>query len=478
MIKNKITESFLIIFLAVILLYIFSILNFKGLNGNLKKINLFSDIIKVSDAKLASASILNSSTTNKSFNDPNAKNDSIIRAKNAENASIIDYSNDSTGFEKIILALYNTKKNGTKTRIAYFGDSEIEGDMLTSDLRNLLQNVFGGKGVGFVPITSITADYRLTIRHTFSDNWNIFSFHNNKNLSHPLGLSGYVFDAFIKSDSTIPKENCSWVKYSSTSRSFKNLDKFYKIRLFYGKSDNENFIDYKAGNKEELKKLSGSDAVNEVILNRETPVENVKINFYCKSNVDIYGCSFESDSGVFVDNYSFRGNSGLPLISIPTNVIKGFDNLLNYNLVVLQYGLNVIDPTSTDYGWYEQRFTKTVNYIKQQFPNASILIIGVSDFSYKNENNEMETAPSVPIFIEVQKRIAKKNQVTFFNLYDAMGGYNSMKTLVESDPALANKDYKHFNFRGSNKIASLLYKQLMKEYYKHEKENLGSDQNK
>lgn len=52
-------------------------------------------------------------------------------------------------------------------RIAVFGDSFIEADIFTADLREMLQKRFGGCGVGFVTITSITNGYRPTVRHTF-----------------------------------------------------------------------------------------------------------------------------------------------------------------------------------------------------------------------------------------------------------------------------------------------------------------------
>ena len=41
-----------------------------------------------------------------------------------------------------------------------------------------------------------------------------------------------------------------------------------------------------------------------------------------------------------------------------------------------------------------------------------------------------------------------------------MGGSGSMTKWVEEEPVLANKDYTHFNFRGSKKVSDLLYKQL------------------
>ena len=42
-------------------------------------------------------------------------------------------------------------------RKAVFGDSFIEADIFTADLREMLQKRFGGCGVGFVTITSMTS---------------------------------------------------------------------------------------------------------------------------------------------------------------------------------------------------------------------------------------------------------------------------------------------------------------------------------
>jgi hypothetical protein len=54
-------------------------------------------------------------------------------------------------FAEKLHQLKTTKKG--KIRIAYFGDSMIEGDLLTQTLRKLLQKEFGGYGVGFFPFT-------------------------------------------------------------------------------------------------------------------------------------------------------------------------------------------------------------------------------------------------------------------------------------------------------------------------------------
>lgn len=49
-------------------------------------------------------------------------------------------------------------------RIAVFGDSFIEADIFTADLREMLQKRFGGCGVGFVTITSTIAKSKIPDR--------------------------------------------------------------------------------------------------------------------------------------------------------------------------------------------------------------------------------------------------------------------------------------------------------------------------
>lgn len=72
-------------------------------------------------------------------------------------------------FYEALLSLENDP--GRKVRIAYYGDSMTDGDLITQDLREHFQDRFGGGGVGFVPITSESAKSRASIVHQFSSDW-------------------------------------------------------------------------------------------------------------------------------------------------------------------------------------------------------------------------------------------------------------------------------------------------------------------
>jgi lysophospholipase L1-like esterase len=96
--------------------------------------------------------------------------------------------------------------------------------------------------------------------------------------------------------------------------------------------------------------------------------------------------------------------------------------------------------------------------------------VGVPDKGYKQDGQYI-TNPGVPYVVEAEKKVAENNGIAFWNLFEAMGGYNSMVKWADADTSLANKDYTHFNFRGASKVARLLFHEIDKEYKEYLKSN-------
>ncbi|MES2838640.1 MAG: hypothetical protein V4667_14010 [Bacteroidota bacterium] len=369
---------------------------------------------------------------------------------------LLDFVGDTaTGLTRFFEHLMRLKKEVPKIRIAYFGDSMIEGDLLTMDLRSIFQKKYGGEGVGMVAITSNTAPFRMTIKQTFSENFTNYSLLDTNANSKRVGITGFSSVPALNAD-TLNTDDNSWVSFSASN--FSRLDKFKKVKLFFGPSKAKNIVNLKFGAETKRFLLDGLKPVNELSIDTKS-AKSIQSNFSFKEAVSLYGMSFESDSGVFVDNYAVRGNSGLTLTKIPQSVLSGFNTYLNYDLIILHYGLNATNPAVKNYGWYEKGLENMVNHMKRSFPKSSFLLVSVNDKSYK-ENGEFVTDPSVLLIVEAQKRVAQKTKIAFFNLYEAMGGYNSMVKWATADTALANKDYTHLNRRGAAKVASMLYKEL------------------
>jgi hypothetical protein len=369
------------------------------------------------------------------------------------------------GLDSFLAALRQAKANGSQVRIAYFGDSMIEGDLITGDLRNSLQTEFGGTGVGYVPINSITAEFRGTIHQTFSDDWTEYSLVTPKlPTEYPLGISGHVFlpRAQASGDSTAGATGASWAEFQGGGP-FKAVRRFEQAQLFYGPGAARDEVLVTTNGHEVPHALNGSSAVNTMLLKPGTPARTMRLAFATHRPRPVYGVSFESPGGVVLDNFSFRGNSGMSLTRIPFKELAAFGRVLDYRLIILHYGVNVASARNPSYGWYARAMTRVVDRMQRAFPNASILIVGMSDKSSRIDS-EFQTDPSVPLLLAAQQQLARRNHAAFWNLFEAMGGENSMVSWVEDSPALANKDYTHVNYRGAHKIAGLLFDFLMQQY--------------
>jgi lysophospholipase L1-like esterase len=77
--------------------------------------------------------------------------------------------------------------------------------------------------------------------------------------------------------------------------------------------------------------------------------------------------------------------------------------------------------------------------------------------------------PVIPLILKAQEQIALENKILFWNMFEAMGGENSMAIFANSKPALANKDYTHLNFAGGRKLGLSLAGSFIHEVEKYEK---------
>lgn len=461
--KNYLHHSLILTFVVFILLFIFSSFNsqFNLFGYSFRKINITSDLTKepkFPPAELYADLMPEDTTIVKDKKTPKAKNE----LQNDEGSQLVFVYNGENTLNNFFTALKSTEEKKTITRIAYFGDSMIEGDLITQTFRDSLQKKFGGKGVGFVNITSVVSGFRRTIKHTFSGNWDAYNITQPKK-GKEYGLSGYVFSPThnIKADDTTNAfKNASWVAYQSVAYNAR-LNKFDEAYLYYGKTPKHASVQCEIDKNLSNFSLKGKNQVNELAVFKGKNVNNLTTKFAVDSNFNVYGMSFQSSSGVIVDNFSLRGNSGVSMSHIPGNVMREFNSFMHYDLVILQFGTNISDTSIKDYGWYKKAMMSVVNQIKTNMPTADVLIVSAADRSYKEET-DFTSIPSIPRLVNSQKQLAKENNIAFFNLYEAMGGYNSMITWVEK--GLANKDYTHVNGSGANRISNMLYRQLMEQY--------------
>ena len=354
-----------------------------------------------------------------------------------------DYSAKGNGLNAYIKAISSKKKN---LRIAFFGDSYIEGDIFTSDLRALLQDTLGGAGVGMVGATSITAGFRTTVKHKFSG-WSTSSLVDAGKKNHTQeGIMGMSF---------VPTGNAR-VEYTGVNKP--HLDTFHRATILYSLAEGQSKVACTInGDKTRTATLTASPRVQRYDI--DDTIARIQFNFEANEQLRIHGISLEDPEGVTLDNFSLRGTPGTSLRYIPEATLRQTDSLLGYDLIVLQYGLNVMSANVTKYTTYGKNMVETVEHIKRCFPRSSILLLSVGDRSMKKQG-AYATMPGVAAMVACQQSVCAQTGIVFWNLYEAMGGEGSMIHFVSTKPPKANKDYTHLNFAGGKHLAELLYRAL------------------
>lgn len=369
---------------------------------------------------------------------------------------IEDYS-DSTlrGMTSFYRALDELAVQPRPVRIAYFGDSFIEADILTADLREMLQKRYGGCGVGFVTITSMTSGFRPTVRHSFGG-WQSHSVMDSVFFDRSKqGVSGHYF---------IPNSG-AYVELRGQKTYASLLDTCQRASIFF----------YNRGEVSLSVRVNRGEAVNETFqpiddLQKMTVEGNIGSVRWAVEKADstlFYGLAMDGTSGITVDNFSLRGSSGLSLRSVPVWMMREFNEQRPYDLIILQFGLNVATERGRNYDRYIAGMQTTLQHLKSAFPQAGILVVSVGDRDYKTEDGDLRTMPGIKNLVRYQQNLAADESVAFWNMFEAMGGESSMAEMVHAKPSLANYDYTHINFRGGKHLAGLLYDALIygKEQY-------------
>ena len=345
--ENKFRHPLIILVVTIVILYAISFINLDYeipvINFKLKSVDFLSYI---KDINLNEPSSLNSQKNNSAkeslkitqasldFSNLFVEAVSFFESKTDYTDVLVPQGKKTsiTGNVKQLSYFFDALKNSrTKTvRVAHFGDSAVEGDLVTSDIREVLQNKFGGNGVGWLGIVSQDIMFRMTTRHSFSSNWETASLYTNNPKGLPLGISGEV---------TIPKGN-AWVQYETT-RSRRYLKDFSIVRLYYYNAKNSSINYSFDGGAKQTASLKMGSGLQELTLKPASRAKSIRIEFPLTDQAYFYGVTLENDPGVYVDNLPLRGNTGVDLSSLQTSMLKDFAKYLDYKLIILEFGLNI-----------------------------------------------------------------------------------------------------------------------------------------
>ncbi|MDE5940989.1 MAG: hypothetical protein K2H14_02645 [Muribaculaceae bacterium] len=344
---------------------------------------------------------------------------------------IEDYTPASSGLSRFAAAL----GEGRLARVAIIGDSYIEGDVFSQNIREGLQELYGGHGAGFLALHSDIPGFRQSVRQSDSG-WTLHDLRKDKRV-YGRWLGG-VFST----------------SGAGAAASFSGVGKLAHAGewsratlLFIAPSDGVIVIDPGSGPVEHA--VTASDKVQSIVVSE--PMKKIKIENRSVDGLVALGLWLDDDRGVGVDCMSLRGNSGVALRKLDSTLTAGMRSVIDYDLIVVEYGLNAISSDQTDYTSYGRLMEQVIRGIMENYPNADILIMGVGDRGQK-AGSSVHSLDAVKHMVSEQRSLARRLGVLFWDTREAMGGTDAVVAWREN--GWINADYIHLNHKGGAELAS------------------------
>ena len=307
-------------------------------------------------------------------------------------------------------------------RIVHYGDSQIEEDRMTQQIREKMQSRYGGAGVGLMPlaqtIPSRTVHQELIVngRKVSPQTLKRNIVYGPKRDQRSDGLYGVMGQVTIMNDSLVRGSE----EITTICTPLDAGPRYSRVKVWADSS-----VHYTA--KGDTLFLSGRGGV--------------------------YGLSQESPTGVIVDNIPMRGCMGNVFKRINAEQLQQFYAEENVRLIIMQFGGNAI-PSNEKPSTIQAivaGLREQVQYLHRCAPEASILFIGPSDMLTVIDG-EKQTYPMVPYMDRLLRKMAKEEQIAYFSLYQWMGGRGSMMRWQEI--GLAGSDGVHFMRSGARKAGN------------------------
>lgn len=352
---------------------------------------------------------------------------------------IEDFTPDSDGLKNF----KKTLSTGRLARIAVIGDSYIEGDIFTQDVREKLQGILGGNGVGYVPASSNLTGFRQSVTQSCSG-WKEYDF-RKAGKNYPT-LQGFYYSPSPEGTATTTLKGSKRKSHAST---------WDKSRVLFI-APSSTTITVSTDNGDEQFDVEGSDEVQQILVDGTTSRFRISAS---NSSLIVLGLYVDGSTGVAVDNMSIRGYSGIKHSTVSKPLATQMRRFVDYDLIIVEYGTNALSSSQTNYSAYIKMMERAITNIRECYPDADILVMGIGDRGEK-AGTEIRSMPVVATLIDAQRQMARRLGVMFWDTRAAMGGENSVVDWARTGHI--NKDYIHLSGKGGERLGQLFVESLNK----------------
>lgn len=362
------------------------------------------------------------------------------------------------------LARTDAKQAGAITRVTHYGDSPITNDGITSTVRRLLQTRFGDAGHGFILMDRPWAWYNHeAITFTSGGGWDDNPMGPGSNTGE-FGLGGVSFQA------NGPGKYARFAP-ASTGETGKN---FSRMEVYYMQEPGGGQFSVNVNGESGHTISTSGDAPTSGFHEIRAPQSGAN-TFEVKSaggSVELFGAVLENDGpGVVYDSLGVNGAyAGLLVSAMNENHWAEQLRHRNPSLVIINYGTNESQYASPDQMQrYEKDLREVIRRVRVALPTVSILVVSPMDRGKRAPGGKIITMPSIPLIVEMQRRVALEEKCAFFNTFQAMGGDGTMAKWAagKGKNHLVGGDLTHPTAEGSEIVGSLIYEAINDGYTKY-----------
>jgi alginate O-acetyltransferase complex protein AlgI len=364
-------------------------------------------------------------------------------------------------------AISDSLAAGRQVRILFYGDSQLEGDRITSLLRRELRREGGGTGPGlFSPVMPVMYTHSFVIRS--SANWVRYTLldYTSGVLSHNSFGPMMSLCRFTPPGDKLETMTYASVKITPVSGADSAVSRYDRLRIFYGNNFDTILVAVRSGNimaDFTMLQMGRGPLEYSVAL---PSLSDITVEFTGRNSPDIYAFSLESDTGVVVDNIPVRGSAGLEFVMTDDRSFRECLAKLRPDMIFLQFGLNVVRNVRSDYHYYEEGLVKQIEYLKRVSGNVPVVLVSLTDMAERSDDTIMPFT-NIRAIRDAQKNAAARSGALFWDAWATMGGSGSIIEWLDHKPPLASRDLAHLSREGADTIASRIYADLLIPHLKY-----------
>ena len=364
---------------------------------------------------------------------------------------------DSLYLDAFWQAAESAAGRGTVLRVLHYGDSQIEMDRMSAQLRTFMQETFGGGGPGLIPFRTVIPSY--AVRQSTSGELAHLASFGDSTVVRSKGNYGPMMQCFRlaggSSTATVTATNVGF----ADSR----VKRFSRVRLIYNNRGDSLRLVF-ADREGSLRDTAGDS--RQGVGSREWMLDSATSSFSLRvsGSADLYGIAVDDGAGVAVDNIPMRGCSGPQFTTVNSQLLAQAYGELEVGLIILQFGGNSVPYIQSTKAIenYCEAMGRQIDYIHRCCPQARILFVGPSDMSTR-VRDQLQTYPFLPALVDSLAATATRHHAAYWSIYHAMGGFNAM--VYWNRKGWAIDDYIHFSHRGAEMMGDRLVQALKDSYH-------------